>query len=93
MAQVLVEELSSNGLHVIQGELSILLNSMRRPFKWSSQIYQVICQTFHSVLKEHTFDLHAFILSNVKSCLFSNQIKYQVCLPNILINRRRSRMS
>lgn len=40
MAQIIVEDLSSNGFYVIQGELSILLNSMRRPFKWSSQIYQ-----------------------------------------------------
>lgn len=41
MAQIIVEDLSSIGFYVIQGELSILLNSMRRPFKWSSQIYQV----------------------------------------------------
>jgi len=41
MAQVSVMDLPGNGLHVIQGELSILLNSIRRPFKWSSQTYQV----------------------------------------------------
>jgi len=45
-------DLPSNGLHVIQGELTILLNSMRRPFKWSSQIHQVgtdICLSMHIV--------------------------------------------
>jgi len=39
MAKSTIDALPCNGLYVVQGELSILLNSMRRPFKWSSQTY------------------------------------------------------
>lgn len=41
MAQTSSDCLPAQGLHVVQGELSTLLNSMRRAFKWSSQLYQV----------------------------------------------------
>ena len=50
-----VDYLPAAGLHVVQGELSILLNSMRRTFKWSSQLYQVSC------FKVALFFLHKYL--------------------------------
>ena len=46
MAKTNSDALPSNGLHVVQGELLILLNSMRRPFKWSSQTYNQVLNLF-----------------------------------------------
>lgn len=42
MAKTGTGDVVSNGLLVVQGELSTLLTVMRRPFKWSSRVYQVV---------------------------------------------------
>ena len=71
MAQISAMDLSANGLHVVQGELCILLNSMRRPFKWSSQHYQVNLITCGCLLISYMKSVYIFCL------LFSKQEEEQ----------------